>query len=91
MPKILMFHLANLHHPATFQSLEITFFITGNFSPLSSLGDIGRMLANVQGVFTPNSAPNTPTEESPLKDENDEVSNKNRLVFCFVTILLYCL
>jgi hypothetical protein len=42
------------------------------------------MLANVQGVFTPNSASNTPTEESPIKDDNDEVSNQNRLLtYCF--------
>lgn len=55
----------------------IMIIILGAFSPLSSLGDIGRMLVNVQGAFTP-SATNTPPEEPPVKDDDVEVPNQNR-------------
>ncbi|XP_028414380.1 uncharacterized protein LOC114537531 [Dendronephthya gigantea] len=50
------------------------------FSPLAnSLGDIGRMLASVQGSFTPNCA-NTPPDEAPIKDDRDtdEVTTKKK-------------
>ncbi|CAB3988741.1 myotubularin-related 2-like isoform X3 [Paramuricea clavata] len=57
-----------------------------SFSPLSSLGDLGRLLVNIQGAFSPNCA-NTPPDESPLKDDNDEVSNQKSFIQEYVNWL----
>lgn len=75
-----------VEHPIQ-SSASLYDYSLGAFSPLSSLGDIGRMLVNAQGVFT-SSGTNTPPEESPLKDDDVEVPNKKRYILLY--ILLKC-
>ena len=65
-------------------------FLVGAFSPLSSLGDIGRMLISVPGVFTSNSA-NGSADETESKDDNDEIANQNTrylILYCYKVILI---
>ena len=77
--------LTILYHQV--RTVYLYIILVGAFSPLSSLGDIGRMLVNVQGVFT-SSGTNTPPEESPLKDDDVEVPNQKRYIL--ILILLKC-